>query len=138
MAFLVYDQAVAVNAAGGGQVDKIVFLDFSAFYHTFNCHPGVVATFLSMDLLGIISAILRCYIVGLYYILHYHSFFMRSYMLASSVVIVSSVPVVTSKSYVAWKHLYPFLAPILRLPDYISYTKRSSKSICLLYILIKK
>ena len=112
-ALSVHDQAVAIDAAGGGQADKMVFLVFhvacqlcmvfSAFYHAFNCHlhPGVVATFLSMDLLGIISAILGCYVVGLYYILYCHSSLMRSYMLVSSVVIVGSVPVVTSRKYMS-------------------------------------
>jgi len=109
----IYDQAIAIDASGGGEADKKVFLVFhvacqlcmlfSAFYHTFNCHleRGVITTFLSMDLLGIISAILGCYIVGLYYILHCHSFLMKLYMLISSIVIVGSVPVVTSKRYMS-------------------------------------
>ena len=109
----VYDQYKAIPERGGQSSDRLVFfvfhtgcqvcMLFSSLYHTFNCHLtfSVMQTFFSLDLLGIIIAILGSYFIGLFYGFYCHHRVLQFYMALCTLVVVVSIPLIMSKKYLS-------------------------------------
>lgn len=105
---LMYDQLCILPDYNCAMVDHIILFIFyfccqicmlcSSYYHTFLCHQErtVVEAALSIDLVGITTGILGCYIAGLYYSLYCYKQLRAFYMIFCPFVIFFTTGVMMS------------------------------------------
>ncbi|XP_077966725.1 progestin and adipoQ receptor family member 3-like [Styela clava] len=113
---LLYDQLVSLPSAGAGLSDHFVHLTYvlciqicmvsSAGYHIFNSHTleNVCLRWYAIDLAGIITGVLGCYIPGLHYAFYCFPYIKLLYLVSVAALIGISIFMVTQPLYLshAW------------------------------------
>lgn len=108
---LLYDQLVSLPSAGAGLSDHFVHLTYvlcvqicmisSAGYHTFNSHTleNVCLRWYAVDLAGIVTGVLGCYIPGLHYAFYCFPMIKFLYLMSVAALIIISILLVTHPCY---------------------------------------